>query len=150
LVAVGWGGEIWTHSGKRWQQQDSPTNVALFKVIRIPDGSMVACGQKGTILVGDGKKLEKIAHSATNEDFWSAAWFKGAVYLSTLNGLFRLKDGKVAAVAVRAAPGEPEIEIKPNVSFFRLHTDGQVLWSVGSKMAIFTEDATVWRETTYK
>jgi hypothetical protein len=150
LVAVGFGGEIWTFRSRRWSAEDSPTNVTLNKVVCASEKRIVACGQKGVVLLNDGRAWRVVEHSETEEDFWGAALFKGAIYLSTLNGLYRLRGRTLETVKMRSVDPKNPVKTGRNVSYFRLHTDGETLWSIGTKTAMFSSDGEQWAEAPYK
>lgn len=150
LVAVGWDGEIWEMSHGQWVQADSPTNFGLHKVLCLPERQVVACGQRGALLINHGVGWRQIEHDATQDDFWSMAWFKGSLYLSTLNAIYRWNQAGLSKLAIASADPETEIALHPKDSFFRLHTDGHILWSVGRKMAIHTMDGARWIEVPYQ
>jgi hypothetical protein len=149
LYAVGWDGEIWRSNGRKWSQVDSPTNLALFRVVCAPDGNVYACGQRGTLLKGQGTQWQPIEHSLTDEDFYGATHFKGELYFSTLNGLFRIREGQLEKVDIKSAEPKRKIATSPNVSFFRLDAHADVIWSIGRKMAIYSTDGERWYETPY-
>jgi hypothetical protein len=149
LITVGWDGEIWMGSPHRWQQIDSPTNLTLNKVLCLPGRTAIACGQKGTLLVYSKGHWTRVQHDETSDDFWGVSWFRGSVYLSTLNAIFRWNDRCLKRVEVTATAGCPAIEVAAKDSFFRLHTDGEVMWSIGRKMACYTEDGLAWTEPIY-
>lgn len=150
LVAVGWNGEIWEMIGSQWTRVDSPTNLTFNKVLCLPDRKTVACGQHGVLVVNNGFGWRLVEHNVTSDDFWGLAWFKGSIYLSTLNGIYRWDDTGIFKISILSADPEQKIEIQPNISFFRLHTDGNVLWSIGRKMSIYTTDGLRWVEPPYR
>jgi len=150
LVTAGFEGEIWSFNGKKWTQHSSPTNLTLNKVVCMPDKQSVICGQMGTVLQSSGRAWKIVENDATEDEFWGAAWFKDAVYLSTLDDLYRLRGGRIEKVKIQPADKKKPIELSPKLSFFRLHSDGNVLWSIGRKQAMYSSDGDHWTETPYK
>lgn len=150
LVTAGFEGEIWSFNGKKWTQHSSPTNLTLNKVVCTPDKQTVICGQMGLVLQSSGRTWQIVENDATEDEFWGAAWFKDAVYLATLDDLYRLRGGRIEKVRIQPADKNKPIEFSANVSFFRLHSDGNVLWSIGRKQAMYSTDGDHWTETPYK
>jgi hypothetical protein len=146
IYAVGWEGEIWKYDGKRWTGINSPTNVGLFRVVCAGDGKVYACGQRGTLLVGRDSQWKMIPQDVTKEDFWGATWFKKKLYLSTSNGIYVLNGKDVEPVEIKS---EKKLKFGKNKSFYRLDSIEEVMWSVGEKMAIWTEDGANWGEVPY-
>ena len=146
IYAVGWEGEIWKYDGKRWIAIDSPTNLALFRVVCAGDGKAYACGQVGTLLSGRDTQWEVIKQDATEEDFWGATWFKDKLYLCTSNRLYVLVDGSVEPLEIKSSK---KLKFTQNDCFSRLDSNDDVMWSVGEKMAIWTEDGVNWTEVPY-
>jgi len=147
LVAVGWGGEIWLREQTIWKQLTSPTNLALNRVIRLPNGTYVAGGQRGTLVHLTGDAIELIEQKVTEDDFYGMTLFRGQLFLSTVNGIFRWRDGAVTPVEIKS---KKKIRTYESVSFLNLHATDDLIWSVGRKMAIYSEDGTNWSETPYQ
>ncbi len=89
LYAAGWGGELWRFNGSRWSRLVSGTEAILTSLV-CADERVFAVGRSGTVLVGRGDSWRRVA--APEHDFWGAAWFRGALYLSSLSLVFRLED----------------------------------------------------------
>ena len=149
IYAVGWDGEIWHWNGRKWNQKESPTNLALFRVVCSQDNQVYCCGQNGTIIFGREDTWDIMEHDETDETFWGATWFKGNLYLSTSNGIFILKKANLEPVEIKPK-NNIEIVIEPNNCFYRLDANDEVLWSIGEKMVIFSEDGNYWNETPYE
>jgi hypothetical protein len=146
LYAVGWDGEIWTYNGNDWEKQESGTNLILFRVVCGGDGQVYACGQKGILLRGTNRNWEVIDHGLTKLKFWGATWFRGKLYLATTKALFVLDQGILKPVEIKPAGN---FEFAKNMSFYRLDSSNQVMWSTGRKMILITEDGENWYEPPY-
>lgn len=134
IYAVGRRGEIWRYDGSIWVRQDSPTNMILTKVCCAGDGNAYACGRVGTLIRGRGERWELIEHGATKRDFWSVAWFKNHLYLSTMQEVFRLDDDTLSKMDFgKDIPS----------SCFALSAADGVLWSIGAK-DVMAFDGTEW------
>ncbi len=134
IYAVGYKGEIWHYTGK-WMQEDSPTNVALTRVIPLESGDLVVLGLGGTILRGRAGKWREMDHDATEDDFWGGIEFKGKTYLATSSGLFTLTGDQVKPL---------KIGVKgPKTTMF-LHAADGVMWSVGAKDIFRSADGVKW------
>ncbi|CAI8730808.1 hypothetical protein [Pseudomonas chlororaphis] len=144
LYAVGWDGEIWGYSNRSWTKFESPTNLALYRVVCASDGQVYAVGQLGLIVRGRHSKWEIIEQDATREDFWGATWFREKLFLATANGLFTLQANSLAPVDI--AP----IKKTRSDCFYRLSSAEDCIWSVGEKMAIYSDDGHTWSEVVYK
>jgi len=90
IYAVGWNGEIWHYNGEKWQRKDSPTNVTLFKVLCCEDGNVYACGQLGRIVKGRDDSWEVITQDETEETLRGLAYFKGELYISTTQFIYKI------------------------------------------------------------
>lgn len=136
IYAVGYKGEIWsTTDGRKWVQETSPTNIALTRLLRMPDGQMLAAGLAGTLLVGSSGVWRTIDHEATDDDFWGAAYFAGHAYLSTNRSLYRLEGERLNPVA---------FDVSGIFTTAYLHAGDGVMWSVGPKHALATADGLHW------
>jgi len=134
LYAVGWEGEIWHYDGLRWHRVDSPTNHILTCVECASDGWVYACGRFGTLLRGREDRWEMIRHASTELDLWSVCFFKGTLFVSTMRGVFALKDNALEPVNFGAD--------SPTTTY-RLTCVSDLLWSIGAK-DIFAFDGAVW------
>lgn len=122
VYAVGWDGEIWTWNGKHWRQLQSPTDVALHKVVCAPDGNVYACGKMGVVVKGRGKHWELVGHTATEETFWGMAAFGDRIYLSTTQGIYVIDEGGLQPFrSGKRLPG----------SCYHLSAADGVMWSIG-------------------
>lgn len=135
LYAAGLDGAIWHWNG-RWRALDSPTSVGLEKVLCTGDGRVVVAGQLGTLIEGR-ESIFRIVDTGELEDvIWDLAWFRGAVYASTLHALYRFDaDG-----FVRVDTGLPD-----HTSFANLSTNGTSLWSIGRTQLARTGDGSHWQ-----
>jgi hypothetical protein len=137
IYAVGYVGEIWFYDGRRWIQQDSPTNVALTCVRCLADDKVYVGGLGGTILRGSNGSWETIEQDETEEDFWGLTLFRGRVYLANYDGVFLLQDDTLERV---------EMGLGSKFTTAYLDADDQVMWSVGQKHLAMTSDGTTWKE----
>ncbi|HXF46509.1 MAG TPA: hypothetical protein VNK91_10365 [Burkholderiaceae bacterium] len=135
LYAVGYKGEIWIREADAWTQEPSPTSVALTKVLGTSSGDVVICGLAGVILRGTKGRWQVLAEDATREDFWGLAEYLGEIYLATDRRLFKLVGNTLQPVDF----GSP----RP-LSTSYLHSADGVLWSVGPKDIVFTDNGTDW------
>jgi len=146
LYAVGWDGEIWHYNGKAWAQEESGTNLILFRVVCGGDDVAYACGQNGIILRGRAQSWEVVDHGATRLKLWGATWFRDQLYVASTKSLFVLNGNTLEPVDI-ASPRE--LDFSKNTSFYHLDSNEEVLWSAGRKMLLFTEDGKTWHEPTY-
>lgn len=95
---------------------------------------MYACGQLGTLLRGRHGNWEIIDHTDTDDDFWSLAWFKEALYVSSSTAVYTLRNGRLQAVDFG--------DDVPDGCFHLSAGDG-VLWSIAAK-DVFAFDGASW------
>jgi hypothetical protein len=122
------------YDGHIWQQLQSPTNLILTDVCCAEDGNVYACGQAGTLLRGRNDTWDVIDHGATTEDFWSVVWIHGALYLSTMLGIFVLRDDALQMINM----GDDHAS-----TYYHLSAADDVLWSIGAK-DLMAFDGTTW------
>lgn len=143
IYAVGWNGEIWGYDAKRWSRHESPTNMALQKVVCGGDGVVYAVGQRGLIVRGRGTQWDVVEHEVTIEDFWGAAWFQGKLYISSANGIYTL-DGDAVSMVNTGKQKKSRADC-----FYRLSAVEDCIWSAGEKMLLRSSDGVVWEELPY-
>lgn len=124
LYIAGYRGDVWHWDGRAWSKCDTPTNVNLNVVRCAADGCVYAAGRGGFMMRGKGDDWQIVDQPIIEDDIWDLAWFEGALYVSTLAGLFRLHDGGVAAVNF--------VGDAPN-SCYHLSVAPGVMWSVGAR-----------------
>lgn len=134
IFAVGNHGETWFYDGRKWTQEQSPTDVTLT-ALKVVGKDVYAAGMAGTLLRRHGGKWQLIPQDKTREDFWALAELSGQVYASTYDGNFTLGDGQVRRV---------EMSLERKVTTGYLDAKDGVLWSVGEKDLVYTDGKT-WK-----
>lgn len=134
LYAVGWEGEIWQFANGNWHQRSSPVNVILTGVCCAPDGNVYACGQNGILLRGRGEQWAVLEQQELEDDFWDLRWFGDALYVASMDTLYRLQGADLKPVDFGGdAPA----------SCYKLSDADGVLWSIGQEN-LFSFDGTTW------
>lgn len=138
ILAVGFGGEIWRRKVGRWKPLASPTNVVLTRVRAIRSDLAYAVGQRGVLLQGKGDAWTPIHHGMMEDDLWAVEWFKDQLWVASAKGLYRLTDlGRLREVELGLGEGR---------TYYDLHANDGLLWSVGPKHLAWTEDGVRWND----
>ncbi|WP_033062520.1 hypothetical protein [Pseudomonas sp. CFII68] len=135
IYTVGWEGEIWKYDGSVFTQQNSPTNLALYKVRCAPDGFAYACGQLGTLLRGRNDQWEVIDHESTREDLWGMEYFDGQLYVSSTHFVYRLEGDTLKPVDFG--------DDAPRACYHLSAADG-IMWSISPK-DVMEFDGSNWK-----
>ncbi len=137
IIAVGWEGEIWRYNGRNWRVQPSPTNVKLERVICVSPETAYACGQAGTLLQGKGDRWDLVQQDATKNQLWGLEWYQKKLWLASLKGLWCM-DEQGNCTKVDFGLNDEKV----TCGF--LHAGGGVLWSIGDKHLLSTDDGVHW------
>jgi len=136
LTCVGLGGEIWHYEGRSWTRADSPTNMRLDAVRQLDGDTVIACGEKGTIVRGYGNFWECIDTEDVKHDLVSIEIFNGKTFIASRSTIYEI-DGN------RLQPVNMGISHKLSVGY--LSAAGDSLWSVGNSDVIVF-DGSIWTE----
>ncbi len=136
LYVVGTGGAIWYQEGSGWVQLDCPTNVHLNSLKYVNRDEIYVCGNRGIVLRGNRLGWSLISHDSVTMDLYGIESFGGDIYVSGMDGLFRVVDSGLEAVNVLTGHDSA-------LTFHRLHANDEVLWSFGTDHLAFF-DGTAW------
>lgn len=139
VFAVGLGGEIWAYNGSTWRQLESPTSLALQRVMALKSGHILACGAGGAILQGRPDALTLVKNDLTKDAFYGMVEFRGRVFVSSLTSLFVLGPRGLEAV---------DVGLKRPLTFGDLDADDEVVWSVGARHLLRSIDGVTWQQVT--
>jgi hypothetical protein len=134
LYAGGFEGEIWRRPADgQWQLCPSVTNVRFTKLACI-DGWVYACGGVGVVVRGRDDAWLIVPNELTEDPLWGIAAFRGTVYVASAGALFRI--GAEGLEPVETGTGAQTTG--------ELASDGEILWAVGERDAMFTRDGKTW------
>lgn len=137
IYAVGYQGEIWHLKETQWRKEVSPTNLSLNVVRIFSDNTVYAAGMLGTILKRDDSKWKVIQQNLTSKDFLGIAVFQGNVYFSNFDGVFMLDSECLTMVDMGFSV--------PKTTAY-LDSNDEVIWSVGEKHLLYSENGINWHE----
>lgn len=135
IYAVGYKGEIWHFNGSSWHQEDSPTNIALTCVVCDDSANIFIAGMSGTVIWGRKGGWQVIDNDITEEDFWGISFFKKNIYLSNYDGIYCIFGDSLKKI---------DMGLNKVITTAYLHSDHEVLWSVGQKDIVMTVDGRKW------
>lgn len=124
LYAVGYDGDCWYFDGSSWRRIDLPVNIWLKTVCCAEDGFVYIGGMFETILKGKGDNWEIISSKDSEYLIRKIVSFQGKVYLSTLNGLFKLDGNNLEEVDFDGLPVSDFGYLGVNVNNTKLVTGG--------------------------
>ena len=139
LIAVGMGGEIWSYAQQIWRQADSPTNLALHRVLVLSEDHAIAVGQAGLVLVLERDTWREAFVVEDGADVWGLCQFNDKIYVATQNAVY-VANSSLSAVS--------DVTIKGADSFGYLDAADGVLWSSGSDDIAFSVDGKKWQVIT--
>jgi hypothetical protein len=135
MVAVGYQGAIGFYNGKVWKPIESKTTTALNAVLCLPSGDMYVCGASGTILKGNAKGFSLVENKVTSDNFYSLAYFREKIYVSTLTSLYVISNGKLELVKEVAG-----------YTTGHLYAQDDIMISTGARHILITEDGVKWKQ----
>lgn len=137
IYCVGYKGEIWFYDGKKWHQEDSPTNQHLSDVQCIGENEIWICGDNGIVIHGHHGAWNVIHDEAEiTENWWSVEHFNGRIYLAGDGVIGKIEDGKFEKV---------DTGLKKAITTGSLHAKEGLLWSIGEEN-IMVFDGKKWKE----
>jgi len=122
IYAVGLSGQLWHFNGTEWTKQELPTNKNLSTVKCAGDGTVYLAGHEGMLIRGRKNRWAIIEHAMAPDDIWDIEWFEGELYVSTMSGVYRLKDDTLEPV---------DFGNDPPKSTYQLSAAKGVMWSNG-------------------
>jgi hypothetical protein len=136
LTCVGLGGEIWSFDGSSWQQVGSPTGVRLDAALQVDERTVIACGERGTVLRGHRHAWRVLASSNAMGDLKSIEAFNGRTFLASRSGIYELCRDELRVVDTGL--GRP-------ITTGYLSACGESMWSVGN-LDIVVFDGRDWSD----
>jgi hypothetical protein len=124
IYVVGRNGAVWHFDGRAWTECDIPVSENLYAVNCAENGMVYIAGHGGTLVQGRSNKWAAIKQEDTTTDIWDLQWFGDGLFVSTINGVFRLSQGRLSAVDFG--------KDSPKTSY-QLSAAPDVLWSIGRK-----------------
>jgi hypothetical protein len=134
IYAVGFRGEVWHFSGRKWTQYEPPTNVNLTCVKCAADGNVYIGGHDGILIRGTKTTWEIIENEDLSYDIWDLEWFDGKLYLSTMTALYRLNGDELEPVSF--GKDSPK-------TCYHLSAVKGVMWSIGER-DVMSFDGKTW------
>lgn len=137
LVAVGYKGEIWRRdSAGAWHALPSPTNVYLSAIAAHPAADeLTIVGLNGVVLQGNSHSGWSVVPDAPPVNFWGVTYFGDAIYLSSNDGLYRLRAGSFDVVNFGTGS---------QVSTSAVESAKGSIWSVGEHDIFQSTDGVTW------
>jgi hypothetical protein len=135
IYAVGLPGEIWRYTGSRWFSVPSPTNVQL-NAVRCIGEHVYIVGGSGVVLRGRMDRFELLTVERDEPNLDAVEGFGETVYVASLRKLYALKGTSLREVSTGL--GE--------ITAGSLSSGDGVLWSVGAKHLIWTDDGKKWNQ----
>jgi hypothetical protein len=135
VYAAGLNGEIWRYDGASWHELTSPTNVSLHAVRRCGEWIYIV-GGSGVVLRGRGDHFNVAATEDDLANLYAVEPFGNDIYVASLRKLYRFRDGILDEVATGLG----------DLTTGSLHAADGVLWSIGAKHLVNTEDKMIWAQ----
>ncbi|MEB4591292.1 hypothetical protein VSS37_09910 [Candidatus Thiothrix sp. Deng01] len=123
-------GETYHFSKGQWKRIDVPTNENLLCIQHIQNQSVCIAGYGGLVMTGNDDIWRLIGHS-NEKNYWDLALLEEKIFFAHGKGIDYMKNEKITAV---------EFNIDQKLTFHRLASYHNQLWSFGEKHVLFLED----------
>lgn len=124
IYACGWEGDIWQFDGTNWLQRSSPVNTVLVDLCCGEDGHVYACGRNGVLVRGRADLWETMELGGFSDDLWSLVWYKGKLYVATMDHVLTLAHGGLKPLSMGNDAAR---------TCYDLVTGAGLMWSIGAK-----------------
>jgi hypothetical protein len=134
IYAIGLQGQAWYYNGTNWKKLELPVNRNLHAIKSAEDKKVYIAGKGGLLIRGRGETWQVIEHDTTTDDIWDIEWFEGHLYVSTMHGVYRLKDDSLEPI---------DFGNDPPKTCYQLSAAKGVMWSNG-EYDIMSFDGKSW------
>jgi hypothetical protein len=135
IYAAGLKGEIWRFNGSRWVSMPSPTNVQL-NAVRCIGEHVYIVGGSGVVLWGRANRFSVLTIQRDEPNLYAIESLGNEIYVASPKTLYRLRDKSLSEVNTKL--GE--------ITTGSLSSRDGVMWSVGAKHLIWTDDGKKWTQ----
>lgn len=136
LYACGPRGDLWHFNGKRWTQQDCPTDANFEKIVCAADGQVYVTADRHEIWVGRNRKWKPIKVDLGEQFFQEIVSYGDLVIVSTDEALYEISTGTAKPLPM----GQP-----PMSNFAHLAAGDGVMVVAGVDEA-FIYDGSRWKK----
>ena len=124
IYAAGMGGIILHYDGTKWSRVDSPTNAHFYCSTVLNSAQVLLAGANGGVYLGNAAGFKFVGSNEVTENFWSAAEFKGTIYLTaSKNSIWTLS---------ATGPAPMSLNVEGDVTTYRLFATQERLFSAGA------------------
>lgn len=136
VYAAGLKGEIWRYDGTRWTAVHSPTNVQINAVRRC--GELIyMVGVAGVVLRGRHENFEVVDTESNRSNLDGVEMLADTIYVASQRKLYRMREDSLEEI---------DTGLGGTITTGSLHSADGVLWSVGARHLLTTEDGMNWKQ----
>jgi len=126
IYACGGHGDLWHFDGKKWLQEDVPTDALLEKLLCTEDGRVIVTTNSSTLLIGERSKWRVVAQEREDDIYSELVEYQSRVLVATDDDILELKGDQLESIT----------ESMPNMtSYSHLAASDEVLVVGGSQEA---------------
>jgi len=137
IYTAGLKGILFHYDGTTWSELDSPTNHHIERIECVSETEVYLCGgseEEGFLFRGNKDAGWETFQTKAEGGFSGLTVFKGTPYVCAQQGLWALQSNTLLQIV-------PDIE--PEIWFFRLVSNDDVMWSIGHE-DLATFDGSTW------